>query len=115
MYVQASINIPFSAALVVPSAAIMDTGTRQVVWVESETGVFRQREVKSGVRSGKNVQILSGLKAGEKVAITGGYLIDSEAQLNRSGDESTQPHSSQKLPVAQPAHNDLDMKDMKMQ
>ncbi|HYS44243.1 MAG TPA: efflux RND transporter periplasmic adaptor subunit, partial [Geobacteraceae bacterium] len=32
-----------------------------------------------------SVQILSGLKAGEKVASSGGYLIDSEAQLKGGG------------------------------
>jgi Cu(I)/Ag(I) efflux system membrane fusion protein len=113
MYVQASVSIPQSPSLVIPSAAIMDTGTRQVVWIESRPGVFQQREVKTGVRAGKEIQILSGLKAGEKVAVTGGYLIDSEAQLSRGGDP---PGPGQPAAAPSPAQKqNMDMQDMKMQ
>ena len=63
----------------------MDTGKRQVVWVEMKPGMFEPRDVKVGARVGDNVQILSGLKAGDKVAASGGYLIDSEAQLKGGG------------------------------
>lgn len=80
----------------------MDTGTRQVVWVESGPGVFLPRDVKAGVRSGKEVQILSGLKAGEKVATTGGYLIDSEAQLSRGVEAPAQPPAAPEMPSAAP-------------
>ena len=104
MYVQATVHIPQLSSLVIPTAAVMDTGTRRVVWVESRPGVFQQRDVKTGVRSGKEIQVLAGLKVGEKVAITGGYLIDSEAQLSRGGE----------VPAA-PAHSHgMDMQDMKM-
>jgi Cu(I)/Ag(I) efflux system membrane fusion protein len=116
MYVQASIRIPQLPSLVIPAAAIMDTGTRQVVWVESGPNVFQPRDVKTGVRSGKEVQVLSGLKVGEKVAITGGYLIDSEAQLSRGGEAPLPPAAAAAVPATQPAHKrDMDMKDMKMQ
>jgi Cu(I)/Ag(I) efflux system membrane fusion protein len=115
MYVQATISIPQSPALVIPSAAIMDTGTRQVVWVESGPGVFQPRDVKAGVRTGKEVQILSGLKAGEKVAITGGYLIDSEAQLSRGGNTTvSNPAAAPAAPATPPVHNwNMDLKDLK--
>jgi len=115
MYVQATISVPLAASLVIPAGAVMDTGKRQVVWVESKPGVFLQREVRTGVRSGKEVQILSGLKAGEKVATTGGYLIDSEAQLSSGGDVAAPPPAAPAKPAATPAHKDeLDMNDMKM-
>lgn len=108
MYVQGAISIRLADSLVVPAGAVMDTGTRQVVWVESRPGVFVPRDVKAGVRSGAEVQILSGLKAGERVAATGGYLIDSEAQLSRGSDMPAHP-------PAPPARKDeMDMKDMKM-
>ena len=109
MYVQASISVPLADSLVIPVGAVMDTGTRQVVWVESGPGVFQPRDVKAGVRSGKEVQILSGLKAGEKVAATGGYLIDSEAQLSRGIGVPAQP------PAAPVRKDGMDMKDTKRQ
>jgi Cu(I)/Ag(I) efflux system membrane fusion protein len=108
MYVTATIKTPLADSVVVPVAAVMDTGKRQMVWVESKPGVFLQREVKTGARSGESLQILAGLKAGEKVATTGGYLIDSEAQLSH-GNEATGK------PASPPAGKDkLDMSDMKM-
>ncbi|NVN91564.1 MAG: efflux RND transporter periplasmic adaptor subunit [Desulfuromonadales bacterium] len=94
MYVQASIKVPLADSLVIPARAVMDTGARQLVWVESKPGVFAPRNVKTGTRSGKEVQILSGLKAGEKVASTGGFLIDSEAQLSRGAEPSSAPAES---------------------
>jgi Cu(I)/Ag(I) efflux system membrane fusion protein len=85
MFVNAKVKVSLGSSIVVPVSAVMDTGQRQVVWVEMKPGMFEPRDVKVGVRSGDNVQILSGLNAGEKVASSGGYLIDSEAQLKGSG------------------------------
>jgi len=84
MYVQGSIRVPLAATTVVPAAAVMNTGNRGVVWVQSRPGVFVLRDVRTGVRAGNDIQILAGLKEGELVAVTGGYLIDSEAQLSRA-------------------------------
>jgi Cu(I)/Ag(I) efflux system membrane fusion protein len=86
-----------------------------VVWVETKPGVFLPRDVTTGARSGSDIQILSGLKAGEKVAITGSYLIDSEAQLshgaNRQAQPSAAPVKSGPTPLGK---KELDMNDMKM-
>lgn len=82
MFVNAQIKAPLGNALLVPATALMDTGKRQVVWVESQPGMFEPHDVQVGARSGDKVQILSGLKQGDKVAASGGYLIDSESQLS---------------------------------
>ena len=81
MFVNAIIRVPLSPSLVVPVTALMNTGKRKVVWVESSPGMFESRTVQVGQQSGEKVQILSGLQAGDKVAVSGGYLIDSESQL----------------------------------
>lgn len=115
MYVQASIKVPLADSLVIPARAVMDTGARQLVWVQSRPGVFVPRDVKTGARSGKDIQILSGLKAGERVASTGGYMIDSEAQLSRGAETSSAPAEAPARPPAAPARpHDMDMKEMKM-
>ncbi|MRR56493.1 MAG: efflux RND transporter periplasmic adaptor subunit [Deltaproteobacteria bacterium] len=85
MFVNATVQIPLGEVLVVPVAAVMDSGKRQVVWQEMKPGMFAPRDVKVGARVGDNVQILSGLMRGDKVAASGGYLIDSEAQLKGGG------------------------------
>lgn len=111
MYVQATVRVQLADSLVIPASAVMDTGTRQTVWVESRPGVFIPRGVKTGARSGQEIQILSGLKAGEKLAVSGGYLIDSEAQLSYG-------REAQDKPVAPPQRSHdpaMDMKEMKME
>lgn len=82
MLVSARLMAPLEAVLAVPATAVMDTGKRQVVWVETGSGTFTPRQVKIGARAGGFVQILDGLARGERVAISGGYLLDSEAQFN---------------------------------
>jgi len=81
MFVNTIIKQPLDSSIVVPVTAVMDTGKRQVVWVESAPGSFESREVRVGQRSNDKIQILSGLNPGDKVAVSGGYLIDSESQL----------------------------------
>jgi Cu(I)/Ag(I) efflux system membrane fusion protein len=89
--VTGTIKVPLADSIVVPPGAVMDTGKRQVVWIESQPGVFNQREVRTGVRSATGVQIMAGLKKGEKVAVTGGYLVDSEAQLSHGIEAPSKP------------------------
>jgi len=100
MFVTATIKAPLPDALAVPVTAVMDTGTRQVVWVETKPGMFEPRDVKVGARVGDVIQILSGLMRGDKVASSGGYLIDSESQLKGSGGQDHSQHTGGK-PAAQ--------------
>ena len=85
MFVNAAVKVPLGYSLVVPTTAVIDTGKRKVVWVEKNGGLFEPRDVEVGAREGDNIQILAGLKQGEIVASSGGYLIDSEAQLQGGG------------------------------
>ncbi len=124
MFVNAQIKAPLGNALVVPVTALMDTGKRQVVWVESQPGMFEPRDVQVGARSGDKVQILSGLKQGDKVAASGGYLIDSESQLSAgSGGGGHEGHAGGATapaapgagaPAAPKKGGAINMDDMKM-
>ncbi len=72
-------------AIVVPSEAIIATGTRKLVMVAGEKGRFSQREIATGMdarHGGVDVtEIVKGLAAGERVVVSGQFLIDSEASL----------------------------------
>jgi Cu(I)/Ag(I) efflux system membrane fusion protein len=126
MFVNAKVLVPLGSSIVVPVSAVMDTGQRQVVWVEMKPGMFEPRDVKVGARSGDNVQIISGLKAGEKVASSGGYLIDSEAQLKGGGGGhegmpgmpgmkmEEKPGQQPATPAAPKKKDEMKMDDMKM-
>ena len=73
---------PADEVLSVPESAVIDTGTRKVVYVESEPGVFEGREVVLGPRTGERFPVLEGLAPGEKVAAAGAFLIDAESRIN---------------------------------
>jgi Cu(I)/Ag(I) efflux system membrane fusion protein len=102
MFVNAIIKVPLGSSIVVPITAVMDTGKRQVVWVESSPGMFEPRDVQVGQRTDDKAQILSGLKPGDKVAVSGGYLIDSEAQLKGTGGGHA-GHAGMKMDDKKPA------------
>lgn len=85
MFVTAELSITLPPGPVVPVSAVVDTGSRQTVWVEKGEGHFEPRTVTVGERAGDRVRILDGLSPGEKVAVSGAYLIDSESQLSGGG------------------------------
>ena len=105
MFVNAIIKVPLGSAIVVPVTAVIDTGKRQVVWVETSAGMFEPRDVQVGQTNNDKIQILSGLKPGDKVAVSGGYLIDSESQLKGGGGADHSQHTGGAKPEAkgQPA------------
>ena len=80
---------PPGQVLSVPESAVVDTGTRKVVYVESEPGIYEGREVVLGPRAGDRFTVLEGLAPGEKVAAAGAFLIDAESRLNPASSGST--------------------------
>lgn len=81
MFTKVEIKIHLGSRLSVPFEAVIDTGVRQIVYVDQGEGNFEPREVMTGSRAEDMVEIVRGLKAGEKVAAAANFLIDSEAQL----------------------------------
>ncbi len=81
MFTNVVVRVGLGKRLAVPDDAVIDTGTRQVVYVYKGEGVFEPREVLLGTRAEGFREVLSGLKAGDKVASAATFLIDSEAQL----------------------------------
>ena len=67
--------------LVVPQSAVLNSGDRQVVFLDRSNGYFEPREVKTGTEYDGRVEILSGLQAGERIVTSGNFLIDSESRL----------------------------------
>ena len=69
------------AALLVPSEAVIRTGTRTIVMLSSKDGRYHPAEVRAGRESGGQTEILEGLREGEQVVASGQFLLDSEASL----------------------------------
>jgi Cu(I)/Ag(I) efflux system membrane fusion protein len=75
----------------VPSSAIIDSGSRQVVLVAKGEGRFEPRAVKLGRRGDGRVEIVEGLTAGEEVVTSATFLIDAESNLQTALKAFTQP------------------------
>jgi Cu(I)/Ag(I) efflux system membrane fusion protein len=81
MFTNVEIKIDLGKKLAIPDDAVIDTGTKKVVYVDKGEGIFEPREVVLGLRTEELVEVIKGLKAGEKVASAANFLIDSEAKL----------------------------------
>ena len=68
-------------ATAIPDSAIIDSGTRQVVFVAKGEGRFEPREVKLGRRGDRYIEIREGLQLGEEVVTSATFLIDAESNL----------------------------------
>ncbi|HAF45635.1 MAG TPA: efflux RND transporter periplasmic adaptor subunit [Gallionellaceae bacterium] len=67
--------------LTVPTSAVIDSGTRQVVLVRLAEGHFEPRTVTLGSRSNDYVEVLSGIAEREQAVTSANFLIDSESNL----------------------------------
>ncbi len=67
--------------LLVPTEAVIQTGTRSVVIVAQGDGRFAPVDVETGIESSGQTEIRKGLEAGQKIVVSGQFLIDSEASL----------------------------------
>ena len=81
MFVDVEFLLNLPQAITVPSAAIIDSGKRQTVYVVVGEGVFEPREVMTGWRFNDRVEIVKGLQPGEKIVVSGNFLIDSESRM----------------------------------
>lgn len=70
-----------ATAVTVPSSAIIDSGTKQIVLVAKGEGRFEPRVVKLGRRGDTHVEIVDGLAQGEEIVTTATFLIDAESNL----------------------------------
>jgi RND family efflux transporter MFP subunit len=104
MYVNVSLDLHGVTGVVIPDSALIDTGVRQVVFVDAGDGSFEPREVKAGIRGDGKAQILSGLKAGEKVAVGANFLLDSESKLRAAFTKMTDGTSAPPQPQGQGDH-----------
>ena len=68
-------------ALLIPSEAVIATGTRSVVMLAQDSGSFMPVDVETGVEANGQTEIKKGLKAGQRVVLSGQFLVDSEASL----------------------------------
>ena len=81
MFVNVALKVPQGKQLVISASGVLQSGARQVVFVNRGDGYLEPREVELGGRSGDDFIVLKGLKEGEEIVTSANFLIDSESQL----------------------------------
>lgn len=95
MYADVTIEAGASGAtsLVVPDSAVIDAGTRQVVFVSKGEGRFEPKPVRLGRRGEGFAEIVDGVGEGEEVVASATFLIDAESNLKAALQSFAPPES----------------------
>ncbi len=96
---------PGSEIVLVPSEAVIQTGTRSVVMVDEGGGKFAAVDVETGRESAGQTEIRKGLAPGQNVVVSGQFLIDSEASLKGTAMRMSAPAGAPDAGAAGPLHH----------
>lgn len=81
MFVNVNLQVTLGRQLVIPASGVLQSGTRQIVFVDRGAGYLEPREVQLGQRAEDEFIVLRGLKPGERIVTSANFLVDSESQL----------------------------------
>lgn len=81
MYADVILQQSEGASVAVPDSAVMNTGTRSIVFVARGNGTFEPRQVTTGAKADGFYAIRSGVQPGERVVVDANFLVDSESRL----------------------------------
>lgn len=101
MFGSVELHLELGEQLVVDRDAVMDTGTRKLVFVDLGDDRIEPREVTVLHRAGDLTVLAGGVEAGERVVAAGNFLVDSESRLKsallgRDGDQPAGEHAGHK-------------------
>src|SRR2546427_3284190 len=85
MYGNVMLHVDAGRRLVVPKEAVLDSGLRELVFLELAQGVYQPYPVKLGRRSQEYVEVLEGIKEGDSVVTSANFLLDAESKLASAG------------------------------
>jgi Cu(I)/Ag(I) efflux system membrane fusion protein/cobalt-zinc-cadmium efflux system membrane fusion protein len=91
MFVNVALKTSIGRVLVIPASAVLQSGTRQLVFLDQGGGNLRPQEVTLGRRVGDDFIVLKGLKEHQRVVTSANFLIDSESQLQAAAGSFTPP------------------------
>ncbi len=85
MFAQVEFHAKVGKGLLVPESAVLDSGLRQLVFVDKGMEMYEPREVQARRINGQSL-VSKGLIKGERVVTSANFLIDSESKLMASSD-----------------------------
>lgn len=81
MFVNVRLEVNLGKQLAIPVSGVLQSGSRQIVFVDRGSGYLEPREVQLGPQANNEYIVLKGLKAGERIVTSANFLVDSESQL----------------------------------
>jgi Cu(I)/Ag(I) efflux system membrane fusion protein/cobalt-zinc-cadmium efflux system membrane fusion protein len=96
MFVNVDLKSSLGRRLVVPASSVLQTGLKQIVFLDKGNGRIEPKEVVLGPQVGGDIVIVKGLDAHQAIVTSANFLIDSESQL--------QAASTPNIPAPQDAH-----------
>ena len=81
MFVRARFAVSDQHSLAVPRSAVVDTGTRKLVYVAKGNGIFESRDVELGPATDNLYPVVSGLRQGDSIVTEGNFLLDSQTRI----------------------------------
>ncbi len=91
MFVNVSLKSTLGRQLTIPASAVLQTGTRQLVFLDEGGGKLVPKQVVLGSRAGDDYVVLKGLKVHQKIVTSADFLIDSESQLQAAAGSFAPP------------------------
>lgn len=81
MYGNVTLRTDAVKTLVAPKEAVLDTGLRQLVFMDRGQGRYEPASVKLGRRSQDSVEVMEGLREGDRIVTSANFLLDAESKL----------------------------------
>ena len=76
MFTRVQFAGPAHDAVVVPAAAVVQSGFNARVFVETAPWSFQPRTIKTGAQLGDGIEVIDGLKAGERIVVKDTVLLN---------------------------------------
>ena len=102
MFVNVDLKTNLVRRLVVPASAVVQSGTRQLVFLNHGNGNLEPKEVTVGPRVGDDFVVLKGLEPHQSIVTSANFLIDSESQLQAAAGSFAPPPPGVAANASQP-------------
>src|SRR3984893_10443942 len=84
MFVDLEFLAEAPAGISVPAEAVLDSGLRKIVYLQTADNIFEQRPVEVGTAFGDRITITRGLSPGDRIVSSGNFLLDSESRIRNN-------------------------------
>jgi RND family efflux transporter MFP subunit len=105
MFLNVDFETNLGRQLVVPATAVLQSGTRQLAFIDEGGGRLTPKEVVAGRRVGDDLIVVKGLSAHQRIITSANFLIDSESQLQAAAGSYVPPPPGASAAAPQPSQN----------